>query len=315
MKQLFAILFLLTGIPALAQQEMPVYDSLSASFQGLKAGYSISGASEKEVGKKGSFSRYKIRFYVTNEGPEAKLFLNRSGGIFNNASASNKVAVFKCRNATGARFTNKEATMQMQPCKIMATVEDKECGSEKINLNRRQVDVGFWIKPGETITVNSIMIVPLNEKPDMAVVFFPENNGTIATANATNGTENTEPGFHRIKNFSAGNYLHVQNGPLNCSGIDFGWWSAQWEIVPAGGSGLYQVRNRWKNNYLSSDNGSLVSDNGQSPAAQWFIEETGSNNTYTIRNAANNLKLSFSNGGLSLVNVLGVPANTQWIFE
>ena len=246
---LFSLVFSASILSA-QQTAVAVTDSLPAMQDGLKAGYTIAETSEKEVGSKGIFSRYKIKFFVTNTASEAKMLVQKPGLVlFNSSSISPNVVEFKCSNATGARFTNKTATLQMPSCKIEATVEDKECGSEKVVRNRRLVDIGYWIKPGETISVSSIMITPLGEKPNMTVAFFPYSTGGVVGTFINGGgnqTINNNEEFVKIKNFAANQYLNNQNGPLKCSEIDMGWWSAQWVIVPVSGTSNFQIRNRWK---------------------------------------------------------------------
>ena len=60
-----------------AQPFFPVTDSAPALVNGLQAGYIITGESEKEVGKKGNFSRYKVRFYITNTTSETRVLRDR----------------------------------------------------------------------------------------------------------------------------------------------------------------------------------------------------------------------------------------------
>lgn len=307
---------------AQAQQAMPVTDSAAATFDGLQAGYTITGASEKEVGKKGNFSRYKIRFYVTNTANDARLILYRPNSTVFGSGASPKLAYFKCANATGARLTNKEVTLEAKPCYIDALVEEKECGSDKTVQNRRSANIGYWIKPGETIASNTIMIVPLNEQPSVTVTFFPERSSMPASVMYndnnnvySNNNQQQSQGFVRIKNYAADAYLHNQNGPLNCSGIDMGWWSAQWEMLPVSGTNYYVIRNRWKNLYISTDNGSMLSQNGQSANAYWTIDDAGTNNMYTIKNVATNAKLAYLEGAVKMINTFNNQVATQWIIE
>jgi hypothetical protein len=302
-----------------AQQIFPVTDSLPANLDGLKAGYSITEQSEKEVGNKGNFSRYKLKFFVTNTSSEAKIFLKKSG-LLNNGSAAHDIVDFKCSNATGARFTNKSITLQMSTCMIEASVEDKECGTDKKVKNQRFVDVGYWIKAGESITANCIMIVPLNEKPSMAATFYPNNNGingTISNQPNNNGNNNhyTQTFVH-LKNFASNNYLNNQNGPVACTTIEYGWWSSQWELLPVNGTSNFQIKNRWKNNFISTDNSNLISDNGQSAKAMWAIEETNTSNIFYIKNVADNSKLIFQNGMVKTSSSYGNGgATAQWIIE
>ncbi len=296
---------------------MSVTDSLPAIFDGLKAGYTITEKSEKEVGSKGTFSRYKIKFFVTNMANEAKILVQKPGLIlFNSSSISPNVAEFRCTNATGARFTNKTATLQMQTCNIEATVEDKECGSDKVVRNRRLVDIGYWIKPGETLSVSAIMITPMGENPNMTVSFFPSSTGGVVGTPVTSGNQtiNNNEEFVKIKIFASNQYLNNQNGPLRCSEIDMGWWSAEWVIAPVSGTNNFKIRNRWKNNFISTESQLLLSDNGQNTHAMWTIEETSTSNVFYIKNVADNSKLLFENGVLKTSNSYSAnDAKAQWV--
>jgi ricin-type beta-trefoil lectin protein len=322
MKKTLVIAFLFLQKFVSGQQVLPVTDSMPAIDEGLKAGYEISGASEKEVGDKGNFSRFKLRFYVINTSNQAKLILLKPTNSIFSSTVSPELVRFKCSNATGARFTNKEATLAAKPCIVDALVDDADPSSGKTVQKKKPANIGYWIKPGETISSNCIMIVPLNERPNMTVTFFPNTGSMGGTViNNDNNFNNSQfanqrsANFVRIKNFATNSYLHNQDGPVACSAIDNNWWSAQWEMIPVSGTNYYQIRNRSKNNFITVENSNMLTDNGQSASAMWFIEEIGSTRTYSIKNAANNLSLVFQNGVLKTMTVLGTQSYAQWIIE
>jgi hypothetical protein len=295
------------GVKGFYPQTFPVTDSAAVTYNGLQAGYTIKDESEKTVGKKGDFSRYKIYFYLTNTGTEAKIMYRNMSFLGHSGPINNNIALFKCLNATGARLTNKMASMELQPCKLEATVDDKKV----------LADIGYWIRPGETVSKTYPMIVPLGERPKVTVTFYPEvGNQTGAFISTNNAEASQQQEFVRIKNFAANTYLHIQNGPLTCSGIDNGWWSAQWELVPVNGTSNFQVRNRWKNNYVCSNANNLMTDNGQSANAMWMIQESGTANTFYIKNVTDNAKLYVENGVLKVSNsFLNNDALSKWIIE
>src|SRR6185369_13652820 len=99
----------------------------------------------------------------------------------------------KILNATGARLTVKEATLQAHPCIMDAIVEDKDCTTGKVVQNKRPVNIGYWIRPGETIAGNSIVIVPLNQKPDMTATLFPINNAPVVSTFGPGAAGNGDP--------------------------------------------------------------------------------------------------------------------------
>jgi hypothetical protein len=317
MKKIIVSILMLTQVHVYAQQTLTVTDSMPVTINGLQAGYTILEESSKEVGKKGDFGRFKIRFFLTNTGSEAKIMYKKPGINGHFGPISNIIALFKCTNATGARLTNKMASMELQPCKIEATVEDKECGTDKVVEHTRLVDLGFWIKPGETVSKTYPMIVPLNERPQVTITFYSEPGNQIGTiSNTEQNQPNYQQEFVRLKNVASDGYLQNENGPLACTGIDMEWWSAQWEILAANGSDNFLIKNRYKNNYLSTENSSLLSDNSNSSSAMWTIEESGTANRYYIKNAATNGKLIFQNGQLRTSNSYNSnDVSAQWIIE
>jgi hypothetical protein len=312
-----------------AQQSLQVSDSMPVITEGLKGGYTITGTEEKEVGNKGNFSRYKIRFYVTNTSTEARIMMRRQGFAILGNDVSPNLATFKCLNATGARMTSKEFTLEARPCVVEALVDETDASSGKTVQTKKPANIGYWLKPGETISSNSIVIVPLNEKPDVMITFFPAKANMVGSAMNTEYTDNsnqynttrntaapsTPHGFVHIKNFASSNYLHNQNGPVACTPIDLEWWSAQWELVPVSGTNNLQIRNRWKANFITTENSTLLSDNGQSAKAMWLIEETSVRNIYYIKNAADNSKLIYQNGMLKTSSSYNTEVNSQWIIE
>lgn len=85
-----------------------------------------------------------------------------------------------------------------------------------------------------------------------------------------------------IKHKATGNYLHIQNGPLDYGKIKKGWWSAQWVLEPVKDPqpSVYRIKNRWKPNlYLNNEkvsktNGvecTTVSPNFHS--ARWILDD------------------------------------------
>jgi hypothetical protein len=154
-----------------AQQAYPVTDSTPLTINGLQMGFNILNEREKEVGHKGDFERYSVRFFATNTTSEAKIFMYRQGGGFLN-DRSPDIVHFQCLNATGARFTSNAAFLQATPCSVPAQVEDKDCSTNKTVVNRRFVQIGYWIRPGETIHTDVIFIVPLGQYPKVTATPF-----------------------------------------------------------------------------------------------------------------------------------------------
>ena len=147
---------------------IPITDSAPALVNGLRAGYIITGESEKEVGKKGNFSRYKLRFYITNTTGEIRVLRewanpNQSGAL---------LVRFSCLNATGARLTSTACSLSASAFTGEEWVDSKDAHGKNIKI-KKVINLGYGIRPGETISANTIMIVPLDQRPAITAMFSP----------------------------------------------------------------------------------------------------------------------------------------------
>ncbi len=313
---------LVCAADAQAQQTpQPVTDSLPITINGLTMSYRIKSAEEKEVGSKGNFSRYSIKFSVTNSTPEAKIILYKEGwNVLGNVS--DQLAQFNCLNATGARLTNTNVTINAAACNVLAITEGADGKPEK---TKKFVQIGYWIKAGQTISTDAIVIVPLNEKPKVQVMYLA--NSLQPTASATYEGGQTYPGtnagtyainnagFAKIKNLSGNTYINNQNGPLSCGNIESGWWSAQWQISPVQGTGYYTIKNRWKENYISTESPvNLLSQNNQSTAAMWIAEPINSN-VFRFKNAGNGSYLNIAGGNIQSSFISADSPGENWLLE
>jgi Ricin-type beta-trefoil lectin domain-like len=344
MKKSILFILLLQAGSMFAQSAFGVTESAPVNVNGLTMGYTIKSEEEKEVGNKGNFSRFSVKFYVTNSTQEAKIILYKDGfNVLGNVS--DQLAQFNCLNATGARFTSKSAIIQAAPCNVMALVDDKDASGKEVK-NKRFVQIGYWIKAGQTFSTSAIMIVPLNQKPNMEVVYlanllqptasagyngnagnngYSSNNGGSSNG-GYNSNQNMPPpppqafftnGFVKLRNTSTNNYINVEKGSLGCTVIDKEWWSAQWQFTPVTENGLtyYTIQNRWKGNFLSIDNSGLVLNNGQGNTALWVLETLDGGNTYTIKSATRNAALADANGIMQAGPLFKGQTNAKWIIE
>lgn len=341
MKKCILFILLLQACNMFAQQAYQVSESAPVNVNGLVMGYTIKSEEEKEVGNKGNFSRFSVKFYVTNSTQEAKIILYKEG--FNPlGNVSDQLAQFNCLNATGARFTSKSALIQAAPCNVMALVDDKDAGGKAVK-NKRFVQIGYWLKAGQTFSASAIMIVPLNEKPNMEVAYLANslqplaaanyngnagNNGVNGAGNGYNNNQNIPPpaqqqqgpfgnGFVKLRNTSTNNYINLEKGTLGCSVINSEWWSAQWQIMPVtqNGQNYYTIQNRWKGSFLSLDHNGLILDDGQPNTAFWVLETLDGGNTYTIKNGTRNAALADANGIMQAGPLFHGQTNAKWVIE
>ena len=314
-------------VPVFAQQLFSVTDSSPATAEGLQFGYNIVNEKEKEVGDKGNFSRFSLNFFITNTGAEAKMLLYKPGFNLLGNDVSPTLVQFKCLNATGARLTSKEVLLQAKACTIMASVEDKDCASGKTMQNKRMVQVGYWIKPGETISARTIVIVPLNERPDVKATLYSQGaflgSAVVqgfgygpAQVNDPNypspqGNEN----FIKIRNTADNSYLNIEGGLLQCSSIKNDWWSAQWQIMTIKGTRYYRIKNRWKELFLCTDNNGMLCTSETTGDKLWGVQPVGNTNMYMIQVAGTSNALVNQQGHLLVNPVFGDQQNALWIIE
>lgn len=324
---LIALLAATLCAKSLAQQvaTIPVTDSLAANVNGLQMGYTILSAKEKEVGNKGNFGRYSLRFFVTNTTGEAKILMYKQG--FSIGDLSPQAARFDILNATGARLTNKQVWLNLPAANVLANVEDKDA-SGKIVTNKRFVQIGYWLKGGETVHTDAIVIVPLDELPNVVVApLFNTNqlvgNGYGAPVPAEvappspffSPSQGSIQGFIKLKNLWKNTYLNNEKGPAVCTAITDGWWSAQWQILPVNGTNFYLVKNRWKETYISTeDPNSMLSINPQSRASLWIVEPVDQQ-TVRFRNVANNTYLNIEPGRLQSTQIQPGAWSSEWVIE
>ena len=298
-----------------AQPSFAITDSTPATYNGLVMGYRIKSAEEKEVKDKGNFSRYNVQCYITNTSEEAKIILYKQGFTLLSSESDNLVR-FDCANATGARLTNKSITLQAAPCNVLAQVEDKDCASNKTTQNKRFVQIGYWIKAGQTISMSSVMIVPLNEAPRMTATFLMNNASSMASTPYGQPVSTDAQAFSKIKNLWKNTYLNNQTGAAVCSEIDKDWWSAQWQLVPVSGTNFFNIKNKWKNNFISLDPSGVVTLTGfASNTSAWQIEQVTNSNAVRLKNVANNTYLNIESGSLQSTKIWNDATSAQWLFE
>jgi len=274
-----------------------ITDKQPATVDGLELGYVIKSTEVKAVSNKGDFSRYSVSFYVRNTTNQGKIMLYKQGwNVLNNVS--DQLAQFNCLNATGARLTSKEAIINAEACNVLAMVNS--CDPKKVDRNKQFVQIGYWIKPGQTISTTAILITPLNTLPDMQVTYLASQLTPLSSASIGGpelvqvaGPQNAPPpppadgqGFVKLKNNFNNMYLNNQQGPPEATNIDAGWWSAQWQVIAIPNSRYVNLKNRWKENYLLVDQRGYITftDNYNDRAGFWTMESTNDQNVFRFRN-------------------------------
>jgi hypothetical protein len=327
----FLFVWILLAGGTQAQQTYTVTDKSPVVVDGLEMGFTIKSTEEKTVGDKGEFSRYAIRFYIKNTTAQEKIILYKQGlNLMNNVS--DQLVQFNCLNATGARLTTKSAILSAAPCNVLAQFEETDCNTKKTIKSKRFVQIGYSIKGGQTFTTDGIVIVPLNQQPNMQAVYLANQLQPIASAGAGSPQDNnnnlnnnsnlnapqqifTAPGFKRIRNFSNGSYLNLETGNLGSSAIRSDWPSAQWKITQVQGSGYYSLTNRLKANLIAIERINLIMSRSLNTGSSWTLEPTQDANAFKIKNAGTGEYLCIIANQLTISSIMGNDKSSIWIFE
>lgn len=344
---LISLICLLT-VSAFAQppQSYPITDTNPLNMNGLQIGYGLNSEEVKAVSDKGDFSRFSVKFYVTNTTGEAKLILRNNGfNLFGN-DVSPQIAQYTCTNATGARLTSKTALLEAPAARIIAAVEDKDPGSNKTVINKRLVDIGFWIRPGETISTNEIMIVPLNQKPNMTVTYLwntgipasatiaqnaypagpPPGYGQPGYQDPSQGYQAPQmqnyppaaPAYYTIRNNFRSTYLVSNSQAISCTNANLSQAVAQWYIAPFNGSPTQvQIKNVFYGTYLNSGKPGPVdpSNNNKFAGSVWFIEHIPNSQFVRLKNVGNDTYLNVETGSLQSTTIQPDATSSQWLLE
>lgn len=150
------------------------------------------------------------------------------------------------------------------------------------------------------------------------------NNNASTSSPSQNGWTVMGNGFFRIQNrWKPNEHIHVERHRPESSGIDMGWWSAQWviEFRREGNNNLVRIRNRWKpNQYLHIENGPLAIGAIQDGwwSAQWIMQATPANGQQYVRLQNRwkpNLYLHIENGSLVAGPIDGGWWSAQWLIK
>jgi hypothetical protein len=304
-------------LPVHSQQVIPIAADAPVTTGGLKLGFNLTKSQEAQG--KGNNNKYNTEFYVTNITSEAKIILYKQNFEIAGGDVSPNLVQFDCVNATGADRTSKGTTVQAKPCTVTALVDDRDCNAAQSKKNKREVTIGYWIKPGETLSSSVTIMLPANAKPDVkATILLDEGvaSNAILGSSVSNTSHLISQGYLRIKNVSASTYLNMQTGPVTCTAIQEDWFNSQWEILPVDGTNYYVIRNRVKNVYINTENmETLNSPTAESVNSLWVLEPAEGNNVFMLKNVGNIGYLVVQAGKLQLAPVTDKPAYAKWVIE
>lgn len=149
----------------LAQTGYDITENQPAAFNGVEYGFTVRNESKKDVSGK-TFNRYEVTVFATNKSSCTKLFFPKQTLL--GQQNSDLLAQFDCLNATGARLTAKNGSVRAKPFYVPYSTSAKTADGKTVT-NTIQVQAGYWLRNGETVSSDLILIVPDGESPRLKV--------------------------------------------------------------------------------------------------------------------------------------------------
>jgi hypothetical protein len=151
--------------PLFAQQAYDVEAGKPAQLNGIDYGFEIRNERQMEISGE-NFMRYEVAIYATNRSNCTKLMFPKP--TFLSGDEPNQLAVFDCLNATGKRLTSKSGTVVARPFTVPYQQKIKNSEGKEVT-STTNVQAGFMLRNGETVSNTFIAIVPKGERPVMKV--------------------------------------------------------------------------------------------------------------------------------------------------
>lgn len=292
-RKLFCLLtfFILNRLNA--QQSFTVTETDPINTNGLEIGYEVKTQEPKTISGQGDFNRYLIKFYITNTNSEPKIiFLNEEAG---SKKTSEVLAEFRCLNATGVDYSSKSAILLANPCMVTAIFKERDSVLHKIIRHVKKVQIGYWIKEGETIATNEVLMIPVKEQPKIEVYYNLDSKEKSTTNDLDKSLFNpTEKSATvnlklpiKLKNIFNNGYINTEIGVPACTKIKHGSLNAQWQLIPVEKTNYYYLKNNGRQNYLDvSNNNPSLSFTNQYASSVWQLEPTHDTNIFKIKNVS-----------------------------
>jgi hypothetical protein len=161
---LFSLFLVFIIAKSFCQQMTDLAENGPYLSEGMEYGYTVTNKQVKEV-KGDEYDRFEISLYVSNKGTCLRLIPFQYTTQENTVSNREKLlAEFICKNATGKRLTAKGGKVEARPWYTNVKFLDEKI-TEKDKNRTVRAQVGFAIRPGETLRNSIIIIVPKGETP------------------------------------------------------------------------------------------------------------------------------------------------------
>lgn len=167
---LFIVCLLLSDATLQAQSFFqPMAENQEVTDNGFTLAYRIMSERERSVGKQGTQQRYEVRISATNIGSN---FANQPFTEFIQGKTKLEAPVLvevSCRNATGARLTNKKVDFSARVRYLEYRRKRNPSLADDVasNWETIRVPTGYFWDIGERQESNVVFLVPQGEEPEL----------------------------------------------------------------------------------------------------------------------------------------------------
>lgn len=161
-----SFLLALTLNQTIAQASYEIGPGQPALLNGVEYGVEILNERTKEV-KSEDYNRFEIGIYVTNKSGCTKLIFPRQT-LFGSSISPDLLANFDCLNATGKRMTSKGGSLSARPFTVPYRQTVKAADGKDVTTTTN-VQAGYMLRNGESVSNKLIVIVPAGEQPRLKV--------------------------------------------------------------------------------------------------------------------------------------------------
>lgn len=167
MNRLLTCLLFLTAVssPLFGQQAYDIEPGKSAQLNGIDYGVEISNERTMDISSE-TFMRYELTIYATNNSNCTKIIFPKQT-LFGQEN-QNQLASFDCLNATGKRLTSKGGTLVARPFTVPYQQRVKNSEGKDVTTTTN-IQAGYMLRNGETVSNSFIAIVPNGERPVIKV--------------------------------------------------------------------------------------------------------------------------------------------------
>lgn len=163
---IFAILGVLISVqPVVAQASFNLEEDKGSDFNGIEFSYVITNERNEK-----DYSRYEVTLQARNVSGCPIIYFSKADewvtSIFEGDPSA--IARFDCTNATGRRLTSKGGMVKARPFYVPYQQPGKNDKGETIYTNVN-VQGGYLLRPGESISNNIIIITEKGQRPKFKV--------------------------------------------------------------------------------------------------------------------------------------------------